>query len=113
MINEKVETLLEERSQLLLLLSSQASLMRGTWVERYSTCSRPNCECHTGKRHGPRYYLAITQGGKQRQIYVRRSQENTVREEIRQSQEVDRILNQITQINIALMREGFFDDSQQ
>ncbi len=112
MSKEYIETLLEERNRLIQVLASKAWLLHGTWVERYSTCTRPDCECHTGKRHGPRHYLATMQDGKQRQTYVRRNQEALVRAGIRQSQEVDSILLQITQINLELLKEGYYDDIQ-
>ncbi len=31
-------------------------------VQRYSTCSRENCACHSGRRHGPRlnpFFLTV------------------------------------------------------
>jgi len=49
-------------------------VLHETRVERYTVCTRPNCACHRGEAHGPRYYLAVMENGKQRQHYIRLDQ---------------------------------------
>ena len=101
-----VKKLLQERSELLTELGSLAKLLRGSWVERYSVCSRPHCKCHKGERHGPRYYLVVNEQGRQRQKYIPKAQVDTVRLGIEQHRQLLEIVNQITQINVRLIREG-------
>jgi len=50
--------------------ASLTQLLHGSFVERYSVCSRPECKCHQGERHGPRRYLVVNEDGNQRQKYV-------------------------------------------
>ena len=48
-------------------------VLRGTLVETYKRCGRPNCHCVDGPGHGPKRYLSISQpgtGGRQRRDYV-------------------------------------------
>jgi hypothetical protein len=112
MSNKRIDILLEKRTALLKELGKNAWLLRGTWVERYSTCMRPDCKCHQGEKHGPRHYVAIMRNGKQRQVYVRRQHESLVRAGLARSQTIDDILLQITEINLELLKEGAYDDVQ-
>jgi Family of unknown function (DUF6788) len=34
-----------------------ADLLRGSFVQRFTTCGKANCVCAQGQRHGPFYYL--------------------------------------------------------
>ena len=107
-LNEKkVRKLLSERRGLLEELSGLPLLMHGSYFERYSTCSRPHCSCHEGKRHGPRAYVAQQHGGgSPRQHYVPKGQVEAVREGIGQYHRMLEIAYRITAINLELMRGG-------
>ena len=39
-----------------------AEALRGSVVERYMTCGKPNCQCARGQRHGPVWCLTVTLG---------------------------------------------------
>ena len=95
-----------ERRKLLKELSGLSLLIRGSFFERFSTCARPNCACHKGKRHGPRAYLSVTRDQAQRQHYVPQRQIDAVRRGVRQHQRLLQIVERITAINLQLMREG-------
>ena len=109
MSNVNVEKLLHERSRLLIELGGFSRLLRGSWVERYSLCSRPHCKCHQGERHGPRRYLVVNEGGRQKQKYIPNAQVEAVLNGIEQHQRLQEIVNRITQINISLVRERAYD----
>ena len=47
----------QRRQRLLRQLSLPPDLIRGSVVERFNTCGKPNCACATGQKHGPFYYL--------------------------------------------------------
>jgi len=38
-------------------------VLRGTLVETYKRCGRPNCHCVDGPGHGPKRYLSISLPG--------------------------------------------------
>lgn len=47
----------QRRQRLLLQLRLPAHLIRGSIVERFNKCGKPNCACARGQKHGPFYYL--------------------------------------------------------
>lgn len=47
----------QRRQRRLRQLSLPPELIRGSVVERFNTCGKPNCACATGPKHGPFYYL--------------------------------------------------------
>ena len=100
----------EERRTLLEELATLSLLLQGSWVERYSVCSRAGCKCHTGERHGPRHYLVVNEDGRQRQKYVPNSQVQAALEGLEQYRRLREIVERITQLNLALMKEGDYDD---
>ncbi len=101
---------LNERAALLTEMAQLTDLIHGSWVERYSTCSRPKCPCHQdpAKRHGPRAYVVINVEGKQRQKYVPNSQKTAVLNGIKQYKRLLAIGERISQINILMMRAKTF-----
>lgn len=106
----RVRVLRRQRAKLLEELPGLVLLIGGSFFERFSTCSRPACGCHAGKRHGPRGYLSVTRDGVQRQHYVPKGQVEAVREGIRQHRRLLTIVQRITAINLQLMREGALDE---
>ena len=99
-----------QRQGLLDELPSLTGMIKGSLFERFSTCSRPNCACHEGKRHGPRCYLSITEGFTQKQRYVRKRDVAAVRAGVQQYHRFLEIAQRITAINLELMREGVHDE---
>ena len=95
----------DERASLLAELATLSQLLHGSWVERYSVCARPDCECHSGKRHGPRRYLVVNEAGRQRQKYSANSQVSVALEGIGQYRRLQEIVERITHLNLALMKE--------
>lgn len=107
---DTAQRLCRERQKLLHELSTLSLAIRGSWLTRYSTCSRPGCSCHDGKRHGPRFYVAVNTGKVQRQRYVPNSQASLVRRGIQQYKRMLEIINRVTAINLELMKGGCLDE---
>ena len=105
MSSTNTKKLKKERAKLLLELGKLPRLLHGSWFERYSICSRPNCKCHDGQKHGPRHYIIINDHGKQRQKYVPNDQVDAARKGLQQYKRLQAIVDRITEINISLMRE--------
>ena len=106
MSTKTVKKLRRERAELLAELATLSRLLHGSWVERYSVCSRPDCKCHRGERHGPRHYLVVNESGRQRQKYVANSHVKAAMEGLGQHRRLREIVDQITQLNLALMKEN-------
>ncbi len=103
-------TLLNRRKELIHELCLCNQMLTGSIMEIYSTCSRPNCACHKGKKHGPRYYFSMTAEGKQRQFYVRQRNKSLVESGIKTGKRVVQIIHEISEINLQLIKEGAYDD---
>ena len=95
-----------KRDELLNELSTLTQILHGSWVERYSVCSRENCKCKRGQKHGPRRYLVINEKGKQKQKYIPNLQVDAVKEGIQEYKCMQKIIMEITKINLKLIREG-------
>ena len=108
MANEKIQKLLERRKQLAEELANHAGVLHGTGVERYTVCSRPNCACHRGEKHGPRFHLAVMEDGKQRQHYIRLFQKEQALQGLEHNRIVEETLQEITRINLELMKEDAY-----
>lgn len=102
--------MLRERWRLYRELADLGCVIRGSIFERFSTCSRPHCSCHAGRRHGPRVYVAVTQRKRQRQFYVPKREVEAVRAGVRQYHRFLEILDQLTTIHLKLMRKGVLHD---
>ena len=100
-----VEKLKRNREKLLEELGKLSQLLHGSWVERYTVCSRPNCKCHTGERHGPRHYLVINENGKQRQKYIPNSHVESSQQGVREYHKAMDIIDRITLVNLKLIKE--------
>lgn len=96
--------LIRHRQRLLDKLARLNLLLHASYLERFSTCIRSHCECHKGKKHGPRAYLAIYHGKRQRQVYVPQAQQAAVQRGLQQYKEMEEIVLAITNINLQLMR---------
>ena len=109
MSSNRGKELREQRAKLLAELATLSRLLHGSWVERYSVCSRPDCKCRGGERHGPRHYLVVNESGRQRQKYVANSQVQAAREGLTQYSRLREIVDAITQLNLALMKENEYE----
>lgn len=98
--------LLQEKKRLLDEIGHLGRVLHGTWLERYTTCSVPSCRCHTGKKHGPRYYVVINRNGKQLPKYIPKSRAEEARLGIMEYQRLIEIADRLTEINLALLKEN-------
>ena len=84
-----------------------AETLRGTVLERYLTCGKPNCQCsrEKSKRHGPVWYLTVTLGpGRTTGRTLSAEQAPRVRRWVRNYQQTKEHLEKISDINRELLR---------
>ena len=110
-MDPKSRKLVARRRRLLGQLAGLPLVVHGSYLERFSTCARARCACHRGDTHGPRAYVVVYRGGRQRQVYVPRDQVRAVRLALRHDARAQELLRQITDINLALMRAGVLEAS--
>ena len=110
-MNASSKKLVARRRRLLQKLETLSLLVHGSYLERLSTCSRKGCACHQGKKHGPRAYVVIRRDGRERLVYLPQEQVALIRKGVRQHGQALALLQQITDINIKLMRDGLLEES--
>jgi len=106
---DKIQKALQERKRLAKQLPDFTEILRGTLVERYRRCGRPNCHC--AKRgdpgHGPAYYLTVTvTAGETVQVYVPKDQKEEVERWIENFRGIRQTLEEISSINRVMLKDG-------
>jgi hypothetical protein len=71
-------------------------LLRGSLVTMERACGKPNCRCAQGQKHSS-LYLSIKIRGQRKMICVPRALEESIRSAVETSQEIDRLLREISQ----------------
>ena len=72
------------------------SLLRGSLVSMARTCGKAGCHCRQGEKHVS-LYLAVRMNNRRKMIYVPPAMESTVRNWVQNAQEVDQLLDFISQ----------------
>jgi hypothetical protein len=85
----------DARSQAMQRVAEQA-LLRGSLVQMQRTCGKKGCRCQKGQKH-PALCLAIRWGNRRKMIYIPHALEETVRRWVETGQEVDGLLEAISQ----------------
>jgi hypothetical protein len=93
------------RQGLTKLFPPLGEILRGSLMERYLTCGKPDCKCARGERHGPTWYLSVTLDQSHRTgSTVPADQVEQVRRWIENYHEVKERLEKISDINRELLR---------
>jgi hypothetical protein len=85
------------RSKLAQIVSGQG-LIRGTLLERRRVCGNPGCRCASGPGH-PALYLVLSDGKRQRQLYLPKDWHDRVRRWVDNHRKVRALIDEISQIH--------------
>jgi len=98
----------QRKAALLRQLSVPPDLLRGSYVERFTTCGKPTCCCAQGQRHGPFYYLVsnLAPGHVLKFLLKDPPERAAVRQAIQHYQHHWEGLEELSQINAELLRRG-------
>lgn len=77
-------------------LAHSSRLLRGTLSVRNQTCGKDSCRCARGEPHVS-LYLVQSHNGKPRQLYVSKEWEERVRRAVKDYQELQTLLEEISQ----------------
>ena len=80
------------------------NMLRGSLTTLGTMCSRKDCECHRGKKHGTAYYLSKTQGGKTKMLYIPKVKVEAVKKGVENYKEYKDIGKEICWINEEIIR---------
>lgn len=98
----------QRREWLLRSLAVPRDLLRASFVERFTTCGKPNCRCAEGQRHGPFYYLAagLKAGNVRKFLLKTPAQQAVARHGVAAYQLFWDQLEELSQTNAELLRRG-------
>jgi uncharacterized protein DUF6788 len=108
-MKEKVTQLTASRKQLLQQIPDLTTILPGSLLSRMVRCNKPGCrfcEKGKGKGHGPICILSVSLGNRQvRQLPIPRELKKEVEESLRAFAQVQKVLKQIAQLNLELLKE--------
>lgn len=98
----------QRRQWLLRSLKLPPDLLRASFVERFTTCGKPNCCCARGQRHGPFYYLAAgLKAGQVRKFLLKSPEQQALaRHGVAAYQAFWEGMEELSQINGELLRRN-------
>jgi hypothetical protein len=91
------------RDALIEQLHNLGNLMRGSLVKTRVRCGRKGCVCQAGDKH-EKVHLSLNVQGRTRGCYVGKNREEAVASLIREYQRAWNIIEQLTEVNLELMR---------
>ena len=94
------------KAALLRQLAVPPDLLRASYVERFTTCGKPNCACVQGQKHGPFYYLVsgLAKGNVLKFLLKTPSQQQQGQQGVAAYQALWEGLEELSQINAELLR---------
>jgi hypothetical protein len=93
----------QRRSRLAQIIHA-ARFLRGTLSLRNVCCGKSSCRCARGELHAC-LYLVRRQGGKLRQLFVPRQWEERVREAVKNHQEMERLIEELSDLEWKRLKE--------
>ena len=98
----------QRKAALLRQLAVPPDLLRASYVERFTTCGKPNCACAQGQRHGPFYYLTsnLAPGQILKFLLKDPAGQQAAQQGVRHYQLHWQRLEELSQINAELLRRG-------
>jgi hypothetical protein len=95
----------QRRKRLAARLPPLEACLSGSLIERYKRCGKAGCKCATGRGHGPKYYLSVSQSGSTPQMhYVPGEYRQRVLQYVANYQQARAILRGLCAINRELLR---------
>jgi len=98
-IRQKIYQLRKRRGAYIEKLLHPRPMIIGSLYEVYKTCSKPNCCCKKGKKHGPFFALSISVEAKRSVKMVRKNDLAVVREKALAYQSFQKGLAKIRKID--------------
>ena len=95
--------LLARRRALAARLGDVERVLAGSLAEQTRRCGKPGCRCAAGEGHGPYAYFRPRPAGRGRLRYVPASLAGVVRRYLRNGEEIERLLAEISAINAELL----------
>jgi len=98
-LRQKIQQSREIRGRHIKKLLHPKLMIIGSLYEVYKTCSKPNCSCKEGKKHGPFPALSVSIKGKRSLKMVRKEDQPAVREKAGAYQAFQQGLARVRKLN--------------
>src|SRR5229473_1755083 len=109
MMKDNAERILDARKRLAQKVPDPTIVLAGSLMKRMIRCNKPGCrycEKGKGKGHGPMWILSMSLGNRQvRQIPIPIEMKKEVEESLRAFAQSKKLLKQIAQVNLELLKE--------
>jgi hypothetical protein len=103
MKNREQAILMKKRSHLTNEVLNIKGFIRGTLVKTKKKCGRKSCRCEQGQLH-PHVYISTSRNKKNQIIYIKPDEMETAQQHIDNYRKLLGILDEISQINVALLK---------
>jgi len=94
----------QARASLRKILGRNRPLVAGSLVETERLCGKPGCKCTRGAKHKA-LYLGTRVGRGRKMIYIPKEMHNEVRQWVQDTQDLQRLIDRISQISLAHLDE--------
>ena len=103
---KKVKELQVLKEKVAKQLPPMTAVLRGTFIESYLECIRPNCKCHKNKkyRHGPYYRVSYGKWNRVRHVYVPLRNKKKAKEWVKNYNRIWQGIEEISEINTKLIQ---------
>ena len=98
-LRQKIQQTREIRGRHIEKLLHPRPMIIGSLYEVYKTCSKPNCSCKEGKKHGPFPALSVSIKGTRSLRMVRKEDQPAVREKAEAYQSFQQMLAKVRKLN--------------
>ena len=104
MQTKQIQKINQQKQKIIKQLPSFGEILRGTFIECYLECIRPNCKCHKNKKykHGPYYRVSYGKRNRIYHIYVK--YRNKIKLWVDNYNKIWQGIEDISEINIKLIR---------
>ncbi len=86
-------------------------VLPGSISEQWNVCGTPGCKCKdpvNPQKHGPYYQLSFSVGGRSSSMFVRKEDVSEARKRVNNYQELKKLITELIQVNVELVREKGF-----
>ena len=108
-MKDRAAQLTASRNHLLQQMPDLSAVLPGSLLSRMVRCNKPGCrfcEKGKGKGHGPIRILSVSLGNRQvRQVPIPAEMKKEVEESLRAFAQMQKVLKQIAQVNLELLKE--------
>ena len=106
MKNSDPQQLIKRRNQLVENIAQLKGAIRGSLVKTKKKCGKKSCSCEEGQLH-PHMYVSIHRKPQNKVVYIRPREIEATQKGIQACRQVLHILDELSSINVELIKSGF------